>query len=97
MHGRRKAAGNPPSSPLPLRQEALCIDRGVQAVLDEWISGYNESRPHQERWCFSKTPMQAVLDAIPIAKEKMIAARMTADKQNRPAEKAPSVRSSISY
>jgi len=35
---------------------------------------YNEVRPHQGRWCFGKTPMQAFLDAAPFAKEKMIAA-----------------------
>jgi len=46
----------------------------LQADLDEWIRGYNEARPHQGRWCFGKTPMQTFLDAIPIAKEKMIAA-----------------------
>jgi hypothetical protein len=34
----------------------------------------NEQRPHQGRWCFGKTPLQTFLDAIPIAKEKMIAA-----------------------
>jgi transposase InsO family protein len=46
----------------------------LQADLDEWIRGYNEARPHQGRWCFGKTPMQTFLDAIPLAKEKMIAA-----------------------
>lgn len=46
----------------------------LQADLDEWIRGYNDARPHQGRWCFGKTPMQTFLDAIPIAKEKMIAA-----------------------
>jgi hypothetical protein len=35
---------------------------------------YNEARPHQGRWCFGKTPMQTFLDAMPMAKEKMIAA-----------------------
>jgi hypothetical protein len=35
---------------------------------------YNEDRPHQGRWCFGKTPLQTFLDAIPIAREKMIAA-----------------------
>ncbi len=35
---------------------------------------YNESRPHQGRWCFGKTPMQTFLDALPLTKEKMIAA-----------------------
>jgi transposase InsO family protein len=46
----------------------------LQADLDEWIRSYNESRPHQGRWCFGKTPMQTFLDAIPLAREKMIAA-----------------------
>jgi transposase InsO family protein len=46
----------------------------LQADLDEWIRGYNEARPHQGRWCFGKTPTQTFLDAIPLAKEKMIAA-----------------------
>jgi hypothetical protein len=41
---------------------------------DLWIREYNEQRPHQGRWCFGKTPMQTFLDAMPMAKEKMIAA-----------------------
>ena len=45
-----------------------------QADLDEWVREYNESRPHQGRWCFGKTPMQTFLDAIPMTKWKMIAA-----------------------
>jgi integrase-like protein len=46
----------------------------LQIDLDAWVRGYNESRPHQGRWCFGKTPMQTFLDTTPIAKEKMIAA-----------------------
>jgi transposase InsO family protein len=46
----------------------------LQVDLDSWIAGYNSERPHQGRWCFGKTPMQTFLDAIPMAKEKMIAA-----------------------
>ncbi len=46
----------------------------LQDDLDEWIRSYNEERPHQGRWCFGKTPMQTFLHAIPIAREKMIAA-----------------------
>jgi transposase InsO family protein len=46
----------------------------LQADLDAWITEYNESRPHQGRWCFGKTPMQTFLDSVPLAKEKMIAA-----------------------
>ena len=46
----------------------------LQADLDAWVAGYNQERPHQGRWCFGKTPRQTFLDAIPMAKEKMIAA-----------------------
>jgi hypothetical protein len=46
----------------------------LQADLDLWIGEYNEQRLHQGRWCFGKTPMQTCLDAVPMAKEKMIAA-----------------------
>jgi transposase InsO family protein len=46
----------------------------LQADLDAWLVDYNESRPHQGRWCFGKTPMQTFLDALPMTKEKMIAA-----------------------
>ena len=46
----------------------------LQADLDAWIAEYNERRPHQGRWCFGKTPMQTFLDALPRAKEKLMAA-----------------------
>jgi hypothetical protein len=46
----------------------------LQADLDFWIRESNEQRPHQGRWCFGKTPMQTFLDAMPMTKEKMIAA-----------------------
>jgi transposase InsO family protein len=46
----------------------------LQADLDLWLAEYNEQRPHQGRWCFGKTPMQTFLDALPLAKEKLMAA-----------------------
>ena len=46
----------------------------LQADLDNWVRTYNEERPHQGRWCFGKTPMNTFLDAVPIAREKLIAA-----------------------
>jgi hypothetical protein len=33
--------------------------------LDAALREYNESRLHQGRWCFGKTPMQTFLDASP--------------------------------
>jgi hypothetical protein len=41
---------------------------------DAWLVEYNYRRPHQGRWCFGKTPMQTFLDAIPLAKEKIMVA-----------------------
>jgi hypothetical protein len=38
------------------------------------VDHYNAERPHQGRWCFGKTSMQTFLDAMPLTKEKMIAA-----------------------
>src|SRR6059058_157031 len=46
----------------------------LQVDLDLWLCEYNETRPHQGRWCFGKTPMQTFLDPLPTTKEKMIAA-----------------------
>src|SRR3954447_6383668 len=46
----------------------------LQADLDAWIRTYSHDRPHQGRWCYDKTPMQTVLDALPLAKEKLMAA-----------------------
>ena len=65
----------------------------LQADLDRWVQSYNEERPHQGRWCFGKTPMQTFLDAKPMAKEKLIAARL------RQPNQLPtlSVRSSSNY
>jgi transposase InsO family protein len=46
----------------------------LQGDLDEWVTAYNETRPHQGRWCYGKTPMQTLLDAHPLAKEKLLPA-----------------------
>lgn len=46
----------------------------LQTDLDAWLQEYNERRPHQGRWCYGKTPMQTLLDSVPLAKEKLLAA-----------------------
>jgi integrase-like protein len=43
----------------------------LQADLDDWLREYNESRPHQGRWCYGKTPLQTLADSIALAKEKI--------------------------
>jgi transposase InsO family protein len=59
---------------IAFRKKLYASIRELQDDLDEWMRSYNEERPHQGRWCFGKTPMQTFLDAVPIAREKMIAA-----------------------
>ena len=46
----------------------------LQDDLDAWMREYNEARSHQGRWCYGKTPMQTFVDALPIAREKLIQA-----------------------
>ena len=56
------------------RKKVYRSTEDLQADLDAWIKDYNAERPHQGRWCFGKTPMQTFLNAMPMTKEKMIAA-----------------------
>jgi transposase InsO family protein len=44
----------------------------LQLDLDRWIEYYNGERTHTGKYCFGKTPMQTFLDAIPLAKAKML-------------------------
>jgi transposase InsO family protein len=46
----------------------------LQTDLDSWIAEYNAQRPHQGCWCYGKTPMRTLVDSVPLAKEKMLAA-----------------------
>ena len=56
------------------RKKVYRSTEDLQADLDAWIKDYNAERPHQGRWRFGKTPMQTFLDAMPMTKEKMVAA-----------------------
>jgi hypothetical protein len=46
----------------------------LQVDLDSWVKEYDEAQPQQGCWCSGKTPIMTFLDAMPMAKEKMIAA-----------------------
>ena len=75
--GLRSADGRAQSQPgvrtAPAhRFESECHE--LQADLDAWLVEYNERRSHQGRWCYGKNPMQTFLDALPLAKEKLMAA-----------------------
>jgi hypothetical protein len=60
---------------MPARSPAAAISAGsaTEETGTSWFR-YNLQRPHQGRWCFGKTPMQTLLDALPLAKEKLMAA-----------------------
>ena len=55
------------------RKKIYCTIDELQTHLDVWITEYNEHRRHQGRGCFGKTRMQTFLDALPLAKEKLMA------------------------
>lgn len=44
----------------------------LQKDLDEWLVGYNQQRPHTGRYCCGKTPYQTFVDAMHLAKIKML-------------------------
>ena len=47
----------------------------LQVDLDAWLTEYNETRPHQGRWRYGKTPMQTFLDSVPLARVRVSAHR----------------------
>ena len=42
--------------------------------LDAWMREYNETRPHQGRWCYGKTPMATFVDTAQVARDKRLPA-----------------------
>lgn len=44
----------------------------LQADLDTWLRHYNEERVHSGKYCFGKTPMQTLLDSMPLVEEKTL-------------------------
>ena len=60
--------------PRCLPQEALPDDRRAAGRPGRMAPRVQRGPTHQGRWCYGKTPMQTFLDALPMAKEKMIAA-----------------------
>jgi transposase InsO family protein len=44
----------------------------LQTDLDNWVSEYNEQRPHQGKICNGKTPMQTFIEGMEIVKNKII-------------------------
>lgn len=42
----------------------------LQSDVDQWITQYNEFRPHSGRYCYGKTPLQTLKDSIHLAQSK---------------------------
>ena len=55
---------------IAFRKKVYATIDELQADLDAWMREFNESRPHQGKWCFGKMPMQTFIDALPLAREK---------------------------
>ncbi len=53
---------------IAFRKKVCATIDELQADLDAWMREFNESRPHQGKWCFGKTPMQTFIDALPLAR-----------------------------
>jgi hypothetical protein len=67
----------------------------LQADLDTWLREYNESRPHQGRWCFGNTLMQTFLDAFANDEGENDRNLISIRQQNPIARQAPTVRPSL--
>jgi len=39
--------------------------------LDAWLAHYNSERTHSGKYCYGKTPMRALVDSIPLARERL--------------------------
>lgn len=69
---------------MAFRQNIYNILDELQENVDNWTADYNENRPHSGKYCsatparrggadrFGRTPVQTFVDAIPLAKEKML-------------------------
>ena len=55
-----------------LRKKLYRTTDELQADFDAWMRGYNTARTHQGRWCYGKTPMQTLIDILPLAREESL-------------------------
>ncbi|MDX2180499.1 MAG: IS481 family transposase [Bryobacteraceae bacterium] len=44
----------------------------LQTDLDDWLTRYNEHRPHSGKYCFGKTPRQTLMDSRQLAWDKIL-------------------------
>jgi len=40
--------------------------------LDLWLEEYNTHRTHAGKYCYGRTPMEAFLETVTLAKQKML-------------------------
>lgn len=55
---------------IALRKRVYQSLEQLQEDVQAWLEGYNERRPHSDRFCYGKTPMQTFEDAKVLAHEK---------------------------
>jgi len=51
------------------RKEIYTSIEQLQADLDAWMNSYNTQRTHSGKYCFGKTPMQAFIEGIAVARK----------------------------
>jgi transposase InsO family protein len=54
----------------------------LQTDLDEWLTQYNEHRPHSGRYCYGKTPLQTWRASLHLAREKRLPTALESDNQS---------------
>lgn len=57
---------------ITFRKKIYTTVEELQIDLDQWMSTYNNLRPHSGRYCYGKTPMQTFMDSKHIAIDKNI-------------------------
>jgi transposase InsO family protein len=62
----------------------------MQAVLDDYIDGYNQRRPHQGRGMNGRPPAQAFRDGLPSSAPSATTVSSAKRKEKRPVENQPS-------
>lgn len=69
-------------SGIAFRKKIYVSIEELQIDVDRWIANYNESRPHNGKFCYGKTSMQPFRETRHLAKEMTIPAAEPEDTEN---------------
>jgi hypothetical protein len=67
----------------------------LQTDLDSWVKEYNETRLHQGRWCFGKTPDANLLGCNADDKGEDDRSLTISESKTQSLNRAPTVRSNV--